>query len=144
MLMLVSACLAGEPCRYDGTACPDETIMALVREGKAFPVCPECLGGLPVPRVPCELTGAGEDVLDGRARVLDRNGADRTAAFLAGAQRTLEIAHARGASAAILKARSPSCGCGMIYDGSFSGALAPGDGVTAALLKRHGLRIEQC
>lgn len=117
--------------------------MALVRAGKAWPVCPECLGGLPTPRTACELTGTGQQVLDGNARVLDCNGEDRTAAFLNGANKTLEIARSRGASVAVLKGRSPSCGCGAVYDGTFSGRLVPGDGVTAALLKRHGLRVEQ-
>ena len=139
---LVSACLAGEPCAYDGRPRPCPVVERLVREGRAVTVCPECLGGLPVPRLPAEIeNGSGLDVLAGRARVVNRRGRDVTEAFLRGAQAALAIAREQGLRTAILRSRSPSCGCGRIYDGTFTGRLRPGDGVTAALLREAGLRV---
>lgn len=139
---IVSACLAGEPCAYDGRPRPCPYAERLVREGKAVPVCPEVLGGQPVPRTPAEIrNGTGHDVLTGRARVVDRAGVDVTEAFVRGARATLEIATRYGIRTAILKARSPSCGYGRIYDGTFTGKLRAGHGVTAALLVEHGFRI---
>ncbi len=108
-VVLVSACLAGVRCRYDGGACPDPAVVDLVRRGRALPVCPEQLGGLPTPRRPAEIRGgAGADVLEGRARVVTASGADVTDAFLRGAEETLRLARLSGAEGAILKARSPS------------------------------------
>lgn len=141
--VLVSACLAGLHTRHDGRASTDERIAALVREGRAIPVCPEQLGGLPTPRRPAEIRGGdGADVLAGRARVIDEAGEDVTEAFLRGAEETLRLARLAGAKGVILKARSPSCGAGAIYDGTFSGARRPGDGVTAALLRREGVEVQ--
>ena len=143
-MLMVSACLCGIACRYDAAAFADGELSRLVREGRAIPVCPECLGGLPTPRTPCEICGGdGDDVLEGRALVMDKNGQDQTAAFIKGAQYTLQAALSVGANQAILKARSPSCGCGCIYDGSFSGILRKGNGVTAALLLRNGIQVTQ-
>jgi uncharacterized protein YbbK (DUF523 family) len=97
---------------------------------------------MPVPRCPSEISGGdGEDVLEGRARVVAQDGSDRTAEFIAGAQKTLEAARRCGAKRAYMKAKSPSCGCGRIYDGTFSAVLRSGDGVTTALLKRHGIEV---
>ncbi len=142
-MILVSACLCGVHCRYDGKAKPDEEIMALLREGKAIPVCPEQLGGLPVPRPPAEIMeGDGADVLNGSARVCNRLGQDVTQAFVLGAEETLNIARLSGAHKAILKANSPSCGVDVIYDGSFSGKTRIGDGVAAALLRNNGITVE--
>jgi len=142
-MILVSACLCGVHCRYDGAAKTDEEIARLVREGKALPVCPEQLGGLPVPRLPAEIqSGDGEAVLLGLARVRNKEGADVTQEFVRGAEETLLIARLSGAERAILKANSPSCGCGAIYDGTFSGAKRAGDGVAAALLRRRGVDVE--
>lgn len=139
---LVSACLAGEACAYDGQARPCPAVMQLVRQGRAVPVCPEYLGGLPVPRPPAEIKdGSGRDVLAGRARVINWNGCDVTEAFVKGARAALEIARAQSIRAAILKSRSPSCGYRWIYDGTFTGKLRPGDGVTAALLLDAGFEI---
>ena len=105
-------------------------------------VCPEVDGGLGTPRPAAEITGGdGADVLAGRARVVTRDGRDVTEAYVAGARRALEAARAAGAETAILKARSPSCGKGAVYDGSFSRALQSGDGVTAALLAKSGIRV---
>jgi uncharacterized protein YbbK (DUF523 family) len=100
--------------------------------GELLPVCPEVLGGLSIPRVPCEIK-------DGR--VYTRDGRDVTEEFYLGAKKTLEIARAAGAKRAFLKQRSPSCGCGKVYDGSFSGKIVPGDGITAALLKQNGIEV---
>ena len=132
MRYVVSACLAGVPCRYDGRSIPHPGVLELVRTGQALPVCPEVLGGLPVPRVPCERR-------DGR--VLAADGADCSEAYLAGAVRALQLALARGCSWAILKARSPSCGIGYIYDGSFTRRLIPGDGVFAGLARAEGFTL---
>ena len=141
-LLLVSACLAGIPCRYDGGSCPHDQIQALAAQGDVLPLCPEVAGGLPTPRPPAEMQGGdGGDVLEGRARVVNIEGRDVTVQFLAGAQKALCVAQRWGIKEAILKARSPSCGVGQIYDGSFSGHLVEGDGVTAALLKREGIIV---
>lgn len=131
---LVSACLAGFRCRYDGKVAPDEAVVELVRTGKAIPVCPEQLGGLPCPRSACERTASG--------RVIDRDGNDRTEAFETGAKETLRIARIYGCTHAILKAKSPSCGKGRIYDGTFNRALTEGSGVTAELLEKNGIAVE--
>ncbi|MEW8977382.1 MAG: DUF523 domain-containing protein [Symbiobacterium sp.] len=141
-MILVSACLVGCHCRYDGGTKERPDLVKLIRQGRAVPVCPEQMGGLPTPRVPAEIVGGdGEAVLDGRARVVNSAGDDVTAQFLAGAREALRMAEAAGASVAILKERSPSCGSAAIYDGTFSGATVPGAGVTAALLRRHGVRV---
>lgn len=131
--------------RYDGQA---KTLLSaeLARwqaEGRVVPVCPETLGGLPTPRPPAEIADArdGGDVLDENAKVVTRDGADVTDAFVAGAQATLARARSAGAELALLIDRSPSCGSLAIYDGSFTGRQRPGDGVTAALLRRHGIRV---
>ena len=134
-MFIVSACLAGYRVRYDGNTVPNQEIVALMQQGKAIPVCPEMLGGLPCPRTPSERTADG-------TRVLMRDGTDVTEAFQRGAAETLRMAKLYGCTHAILKARSPSCGCGAIYDGTFSGTLKTGDGVTAALLKENGITVE--
>jgi len=141
-MLVISACLAGEKCRYCGDGFDYPALRKLVEEGKARPVCPEVLGGLPVPRDPNEIVGGdGFDVLDGQARVLTNRGADETAAFMRGAAEVLAAVRENGASMAILKERSPSCGSTMIYDGTFNGQRIPGSGCTAALLIREGIRV---
>ena len=134
-MIIVSACLAGYRCRYDGAIKPDAEIVELIRQGKAIPACPEMLGGLPCPRVPSERTGDG-------ARVVSRDGTDVSETFQTGAEQTLQLARLYGCSKAILKANSPSCGCGQIYDGTFSGKLKNGYGVTAELLLENGITVE--
>ena len=131
-MMIVSACLAGFPCRYDGKARPCAQVVELVRAGKAIPVCPEQLGGLPTPRTSCEIR---------EGRVVDADGRDRTEAFERGARAVLKIAQTYGATEALLQSRSPSCGSGRIYDGSFTKTLTAGDGVTARLLKENGIQV---
>ncbi len=139
---IASACLAGVKCRYDGEARPDHRIMEMHRQGEVKLVCPEVLAGLAAPRCPSEIFGGdGEDVLVGLAKVRAKDGVDRTAEFIEGAWQTLKLARDCGARCAYLKSKSPSCGCGRIYDGSFSGKLRSGDGVTAALLKKHGISV---
>ena len=131
-MMIVSACLAGFPCRYDGKARPCAQVVELVRAGKAIPVCPEQLGGLPTPRTSCEIR---------EGRVVDADGRDRTEAFRRGARAVLQIAQTYVATEALLQSRSPSCGSGWIYDGSFTKTLTAGDGVTARLLKENGIQV---
>jgi uncharacterized protein YbbK (DUF523 family) len=139
---IVSACFAGIHCRYDQKHNRIAEIQELVRKGEAIPVCPEQMGGLPTPRNPAEIVGGdGYDVLDGKARVIDNQGNDVTEAFVRGAYEALEMAKTLGATEAILKERSPSCGSCMIYDGQFRGQKKPGVGVTTALLKRHGIKV---
>lgn len=142
MKVIISACLIGVRCRYDGGDSRNETAMQHYDTATLIPVCPEEAGGLPTPRPPAEIVGGdGDDVLDGNAKVLTADGTDVTEAFLKGAHHALKVAQANSATHVILKARSPSCGCGDIYDGTFSGTLTSGDGVTAALLKRHGITV---
>lgn len=142
-LVLVSACLAGVPCRYDGRSRPDQTVVDGVAEGWAIPACAEQLGGMQTPRPPAEIAGGdGHDVLDGDAQVLTIDGDDVTREFVEGARAVAEIVEERGITRAILQARSPSCGGGSIYDGTHSGGLINGDGVLAAMLKQRGIAVE--
>ncbi len=139
---IASACLAGIKCRYDGQAREDKKIKEMYLKGEVKAVCPECLGGLASPRCPSEIVGGeGGDVLCGKAKVMAKDGSDRTPEFLDGAEKTLEIAQSSGAKRAYLKSKSPSCGVFRIYDGTFSGTLKPGNGVTAALLAKNGIEI---
>ena len=132
MRLLVSACLLGVHCRYDGKSNQLPALETLLAQHACIPVCPEILGGLPTPRPPAECQGA---------LVRNREGADVTQAFHRGAAETLHLAALYHCEAALLKERSPSCGCGTIYDGSFSKTLVPGDGITAQALKAQGLRV---
>ena len=141
-MVIISSCLAGIPCRYDGKATTDAECMELVKTGKAKTACPELMGGLIAPREPCEIAGGdGHDVLAGRARVLNKKGEDVTEEFVAGAKKFLDYLQMEGADMVYLKAKSPSCGVGIIYDGTFSGKLKAGDGVLAALLKQNGIKL---
>lgn len=134
MKILVSRCLLGEPCRYDGRGVPVPAVQALVQAGHTLvPVCPEVLGGLPTPRPPAELQPGG--------RVVSRTGEDVTDAYLDGARRAVELAQTEGCALAVLKAKSPSCGSKQVYDGTFSGALVPGQGVAARMLAGAGVRV---
>lgn len=159
-MYLVSACLAGVPCRYDGKSFIDKTVMDLVNQGEAILVCPELLAGLPTPRPRCERRAKeankqtnnkeGFDTLINKEkRMIDINqiqiicedGRDLTKEFFQGAQKVLEIAKAANITMAILKSKSPSCGKGFIYDGSFTGTLTKGNGVTAELLLQNGIKV---
>lgn len=129
---VTSACLAGLNCRYDGGSKPCPQVIALVKSGRAVAVCPESLANLPIPREPCEIISG---------RILSRDGRDLTDAFEAGARLALQKAVASGCKKAILKARSPSCGFGRIYDGSFSKKLIEGNGIFARKLLDAGFEI---
>jgi uncharacterized protein YbbK (DUF523 family) len=140
--LLVSACLLGQACRYDGGHCRHEGVVALAGERRVIPVCPEVLGGLSTPRPPAEIRGGdGRDVLAGKARVVDKTGKELTAEFLAGARAALALAEAGGVKTAILKEGSPSCGARRIYDGTFAGRAKEGQGVAAAMLAEAGLLV---
>lgn len=130
--VLISACLLGAACRYDGKSKPIDGLERLLERYQLIPVCPEQLGGLPTPRVPAERISD---------QVVAKDGRDVTGAYMRGAEEALRLAQLFGCKKAILKERSPSCGSGTIYDGTFSGRLTSGDGVTVALLKENGLRV---
>jgi uncharacterized protein YbbK (DUF523 family) len=142
-MILVSGCLCGINCKYDGGNNLNERVLRLLEEGKAIPVCPEQLGGQETPRVPHEIIeGNGAMVLEGTARVKGtEENDDVTKEFITGALETLKIAKAVGAKIAILKARSPSCGKGIIYDGTFSGRKKHGNGVTTELLLKNNIKV---
>jgi uncharacterized protein YbbK (DUF523 family) len=132
--LLISMCLLGEPCRYDGKSLPmsGEVIERLKEKYILVPVCPEQEGGLPTPRIPAERKGE---------KVVRRDGVDVTAEYARGAETALSLCRKHNISIALMKAKSPSCGAGLIYDGSFSGTLTVGDGVTAALLSENGIKV---
>lgn len=129
---IVSACLAGIYCRYNGQRQTHPAVIKLIEEGRAIPVCPEQIGGLATPRPPCEIV---ED------RVLAKTGEDCTHAYELGAEECLRLAKLAGCTAAVLQPRSPSCGIGQIYDGTFSGHLIPGDGILARMCRENGIEL---
>lgn len=136
--VLISACLLGERCRYDGASKPNDIACRLfeANRNRMVPVCPEVLGGLPQPRTASEIDTAS-DVL----RVIGAAGEDRTEAFVQGAEACRYLAEEANCRVAIMKAKSPSCGSGLVYDGSFTGTLIPGDGVASRLLKQAGIAV---
>ncbi len=143
--VLVSACLLGEPVRHDGgaRACGHPVLERWVAEGRVVPFCPEMAAGMTAPRPAAEISAGAEgpEVLAGQARVLDADGEDLTAWFMAGARLALERALVAGARVAVLKEGSPSCGTRVIGDGTFTSTRKPGTGVAAALLARAGIRV---
>lgn len=130
--LLISACLLGVRCRYDGKSVSRVDVASLSKKYNLIPICPEIYGGLETPRVPSERVGE---------RVVMKDGRDVTENYLRGAEETFRLAELFSAKKALLKARSPSCGKDMIYDGSFSGALTERDGVTAEYLKARGIEV---
>ena len=132
MKILISACLCGLRCRYDGKSIYYEKLDQLNQAHTLIPVCPEILGGLPTPRPHAEIQ---------HHRVMTCLGTDVTPQYKKGAEEALKIAKMLHCSCAILKERSPSCGCGKIYDGTFSKTLKSGDGITAGILKQAGIKI---
>ena len=130
--LLISACLCGQRCRYDGGGFDLPALRRLADSGAALPFCPECAGGLPTPRTPCEIAGG---------QVLARDGRDCTAEYRQGAALALELCRRYGLTAAILKDGSPSCGVTRIYDGTHTGRRIPGQGVTARLLAQEGIAL---
>lgn len=141
--ILVSRCLLGHRVRYDGGASgPFDLLEQWIEEGRVVPLCPEVAGGLPTPRAAAEIPGGqGVEVLDGTAAVITTDGEDVSAQFLEGARQALELVQKHGIRVAVLKANSPSCGNLLTYDGTFRGVKVSGEGVTAASLKRHGVRV---
>ena len=139
MVTVVSTCLTGICCRYDGSHRLDERVLKLREKEKVIPLCPEQLGGLPIPRPPAEIVGGdGDDVLDGRAKVVDAEGKDVTPQFIEGAKKALKIIKESGAEKVIMKEKSPSCGVHKIYR---NGVIVPGKGVLTALLFREGIEV---
>ena len=131
--ILVSACLLGVPCRYDGRSVPCEAVVKAAQRGvHLIPFCSEIYGGLPTPRTPAERVGES---------VVNRDGVDVTAQYRRGAEEALRLCRMFHCAHAILKEKSPSCGSGRVYDGTFTGTLTDGDGVTAALLKANGIEV---
>lgn len=133
--ILVSACLAGINCKYNGKNNLNDNILKLVNEGKAILVCPEQLGGLSTPRKPSEIV----DITN--SKVIMNDGTDVTDKYINGANETLRIAKMYGISKAILKAKSPSCGNNTIYDGTFTNTLINGEGITAKVLRENGIQV---
>ena len=132
MKRIVSACLLGINCKYNCTNNKNNKVLDLLTEEVLIPVCPEQLGGLASPREPCEQKNG---------KVYSKQGEDVTKNFLKGAKETFKIAQMFGVKKAILKQRSPSCGVGQIYDGSFSGKVVGGDGITTALLRANAIEV---
>lgn len=132
-MIVVSSCLAGENCRYDGKSCSNGEIVDLLKSGQAIAVCPEELGGLPTPREPAERIGK---------KVIDKKATDVTDHFILGAEKAYEIAMAHKVTKAIVKEKSPMCGLKTIYDGTFSGRLIDGSGVFTQKLKEAGIEVE--
>ena len=132
MKIMVSACLAGENCKYSGGNNRNEKVLSLFAEHEVIPVCPEVLGGLPTPRAPSELRNG---------IVVNQSGVSVDREFRLGAEKCLEIALRERPDYIVLQSRSPSCGVRQRYDGTFSGKLITGPGVAAELLMRHGFRV---
>ncbi|MFA4942975.1 MAG: DUF523 domain-containing protein [Patescibacteria group bacterium] len=131
-MKICSACLLGIKCRYDGRAKRNNRVISLSKKETLIPVCPEQLGGLTTPREQAEQRGK---------KVFTKSGTDISKSFVDGAKQVLLIAKLYGIKEAILKQRSPSCGCGYVYDGSFTGKIIKGSGVTTTLLKKNGIRV---
>jgi len=131
-MKLCSACLLGLSCRHDGKIKPNKKILELAKKEKLIPVCPDVLGGLPIPREQMEIVNG---------RVMMKSGKDVTENCLKGAEKVLKIAKEKGITGAILKQRAPSCGSGQIYDGTFSGKVIDGWGLTADLLRKNGIEV---
>lgn len=130
--VLISACLLGLKCRYDGLSKENKDIINMLDKFEFIPVCPEVFGGLPTPRVPSEIKGV---------RVINKDGLDVTSNYLRGAEETLRLCKLYNCDIAVLKLKSPSCGKGLIYDGTFSGNLIEGNGITTQLLIDNGIKV---
>lgn len=140
-MYIISACLCGVNCKYNGNDNLNERCLKLFKEGKAVLVCPEQLGGLQTPRNPVELDNVVDKVIDGEGKALSNNGEDVTKQFINGAYETLKIAKELGATKAILKEGSPSCGANYVYDGTFTENKIKGKGITAYLLEKEGITV---
>lgn len=141
-MILVSSCLCGEKCKYNGGDNYNLSVISYCEQEEFVHICPEVCGGLSTPRVPSEIVGGtASDVLDGKAKVINKEGIDVTSQFIKGAYIALEKAKELKISLAILKANSPSCGKGKVYNGSFNNRLISGNGITAELLIREGFKV---
>ena len=136
-IYLISACLLGINCRYNGTSSRIEAFESLIDSGRLIPVCPEVLGGLDTPRKPCEIIAQ----INGGVKIMTKCGLDCTSEFQNGAQKVLEMAKVCQVKKVILKANSPSCGSGYVYDGTYSGKLTKGYGVTSKLLLENDIEV---
>ena len=132
MKYVVSACLLGDTCKYNGGNNYNEKVCKFLNDKKYIKVCPECLGELGIPRLPSEIIGD---------KVVNSSNVDVTLNYKKGAEETLKICQNENINCAIMKSRSPSCGCGQVYDGTFSKKLVDGDGITVRLLKKHGIKV---
>lgn len=130
--VLVSSCLLGEKCRYNGSGEEDAYVLEYIKDMKVYPVCPEVMGGMSTPRSPCEIY---------KGRVVSKVGEDTTDYFESGANMVVDLAKQEGINLAVFKSRSPSCGCGQIYDGTFNGILIQGDGICVKKLKENGIQV---
>ena len=135
-MILVSACLVGINCKYNGGNNYNKKIFELVKKGEAIPICPEQLGGLQTPRIPSEIK-----IIDGKRHVINKEGEDVTQNFEKGAEEVLELAKKLNIKKAILQPRSPSCGVGKIYSGNFNGELIEGNGILAELFIKNGIEV---
>ena len=135
-MILISACLVGTNCKYNGKNNYNEKAVKLLKSGQAIPICPEQLGGLPTPRTPSEIK-----IIEGKSHVIDKDGNDRTEQFYKGAEEVLSLAKKLNIKTAVLQSRSPSCGVGKIYNGNFERQLIDGNGVLAQLLIDNGVSV---
>lgn len=141
-MILVSACLVGIDCKYNGGNNSNNRVLEYIKDKEYILVCPEQLGGLSTPRIPSEIVdGDGVDVIDNKSIVIDKEGKDVTQNFIKGAYETLKIARLYNCNEALLKSKSPSCGNSKIYNGKFRGELTNGIGVTTALLSKYGIKV---
>lgn len=142
-MYLISSCLCGVNCKYNGGNNLNTKCLELVKEGKAILICPEQLGGLSTPRVPAEIIGSSEGILkeDNKSKVITKDNKDVTCEFLKGAQETLKIANLYNIKKAILKEGSPSCGVKYVYDGTFSSKKISAMGLTAMILEENGIEV---
>lgn len=140
-MLLLSSCLTGVPCRYDASSSYRRSLMESIHD-EYIHLCPEVLAGFGTPRPACEICGgSGEDVLNGTARIIGGSGRDITEKMIAGAKAAAKICFENGVAKAYLKAKSPTCGCGKIYDGSFSSTIRRGNGIFSVLLIRNGIEV---
>lgn len=139
--ILVSACLLGVNCRYDGGGGRSQEVLKLMEQYHLIPICPEQMGGMKTPRKPAELRKQREPDGKETTKVFNKDEEDVTEFFVRGAREALELAKLYGCTKAVLKERSPSCGCGTVYDGTFSGKKVPGNGITAELLAKNNITV---
>ncbi len=142
-MILVSSCLCGEKCKYSGGDNYNQAVMDYCKNKEVIKVCPEVMGGLSIPRPPAEIVGgSAKEVLEGKAKILNSQGTDVTEAFIRGAEEVVKMAQMHKITEAVLKANSPSCGKGYVYNGNFCGKLIEGNGLTTQLLLNEGIIVK--